>query len=305
MAKELDELEKLEEEARREALPAVEVEPQLAEHVDFDTFCKSDFRVVKVKSCEAVKKSADRQAAQVHPRRRHRRRPPDPLRHTQVVQARGPRGQDPRRHREPAPAQDDGAGEQRYAHLRRPQGEGRGGRQPADARRHAPRRRETLLQSRKTSSPPARPKPRRGDFLRPRVQSRPPMARMLSQTSFVKRGATRSAGLLHLLVAERRGREARRLVGDAADAADAHTAVVGRDRLAGGGHAHGVRAHRAEHTYLGRAFVARGRSAGSRRPRAGVCPSGAPRSVWSRRGPGRRCATYPGNVRPARLCSPR
>ena len=57
MNKELAELEKLEEEARREALPAVEVEPQLAEHVDFDTFCKSDFRVVKVKSCEAVKKS--------------------------------------------------------------------------------------------------------------------------------------------------------------------------------------------------------------------------------------------------------
>ena len=25
--------------------------------MDFDTFCKSDFRVVKVKSCEAVKKS--------------------------------------------------------------------------------------------------------------------------------------------------------------------------------------------------------------------------------------------------------
>ena len=57
MNTELAELEKLEEEARREALPAVEVEPQLAEHVDFDTFCKSDFRVVKVKSCEAVKKS--------------------------------------------------------------------------------------------------------------------------------------------------------------------------------------------------------------------------------------------------------
>ncbi len=57
MDKELAELEKLEEEARREALPPVELEPQLAEKVDFDTFCKSDFRVVKVKSCEAVKKS--------------------------------------------------------------------------------------------------------------------------------------------------------------------------------------------------------------------------------------------------------
>ena len=38
-------------------LPAVEVEPQLTEQVDFDTFCKSDFRAVKVKACEAVKKS--------------------------------------------------------------------------------------------------------------------------------------------------------------------------------------------------------------------------------------------------------
>ena len=35
----------------------MEVEPQLTEQVDFDTFCKSDFRVVKVKACEAVKKS--------------------------------------------------------------------------------------------------------------------------------------------------------------------------------------------------------------------------------------------------------
>ena len=57
MNKELAELEKLEEEARRAALPPIELEPQLTEHVDFDTFCKSDFRVVKVKSCEAVKKS--------------------------------------------------------------------------------------------------------------------------------------------------------------------------------------------------------------------------------------------------------
>ena len=57
MDKELAELEKLEEEARKAALPPIELEPQLTENVDFDTFCKSDFRVVKVKSCEAVKKS--------------------------------------------------------------------------------------------------------------------------------------------------------------------------------------------------------------------------------------------------------
>ena len=57
MAKELAELEQLEDEARKAALPAVEVEPQTEEKVDFDTFCKSDFRAVKVKACEAVKKS--------------------------------------------------------------------------------------------------------------------------------------------------------------------------------------------------------------------------------------------------------
>ena len=35
----------------------VEVEPLFEEFVDFDTFSKSDFRAVKVKACEAVKKS--------------------------------------------------------------------------------------------------------------------------------------------------------------------------------------------------------------------------------------------------------
>ena len=57
MAKELAELDKLQEEARKAALPAIEIEPQLEETVDFDTFCKSDFRAVKVKDCQRVKKS--------------------------------------------------------------------------------------------------------------------------------------------------------------------------------------------------------------------------------------------------------
>ncbi len=35
----------------------VKVEPLFEEAVDFDTFCKSDFRAVKVKACEAVPKS--------------------------------------------------------------------------------------------------------------------------------------------------------------------------------------------------------------------------------------------------------
>ena len=35
----------------------VQIEPLFTEFVDFDTFSKSDFRAVKVKECEAVKKS--------------------------------------------------------------------------------------------------------------------------------------------------------------------------------------------------------------------------------------------------------
>ena len=57
MEKALEELNALQEAAKKAALPALEVEPQLTEKVDFDTFCKSDFRAVKVKACEAVKKS--------------------------------------------------------------------------------------------------------------------------------------------------------------------------------------------------------------------------------------------------------
>lgn len=40
-----------------ETVPAIEIEPLFEEHVDFETFCKSDFRAVKVKECSAVKKS--------------------------------------------------------------------------------------------------------------------------------------------------------------------------------------------------------------------------------------------------------
>ena len=56
--KELEELEKIVAASQRAAAaPAVELEPQTAEQVDFDTFCRSDFRAVKVKDCQAVKKS--------------------------------------------------------------------------------------------------------------------------------------------------------------------------------------------------------------------------------------------------------
>ena len=36
---------------------AIEIEPLFEEYVDFETFSQSDFRVVKVKECSAVKKS--------------------------------------------------------------------------------------------------------------------------------------------------------------------------------------------------------------------------------------------------------
>ena len=36
---------------------AIEIEPLFEEYVDFETFSKSDLRVVKVKECSAVKKS--------------------------------------------------------------------------------------------------------------------------------------------------------------------------------------------------------------------------------------------------------
>ena len=55
--KELAYLEELMEAQKKAALPAIELEPYTTENVDFDTFCKSDFRAVKVKACEAVKKS--------------------------------------------------------------------------------------------------------------------------------------------------------------------------------------------------------------------------------------------------------
>lgn len=45
------------EEVTEEKANAVEIEPLFEEFVDFDTFSKSDFRVVKVKECTAVKKS--------------------------------------------------------------------------------------------------------------------------------------------------------------------------------------------------------------------------------------------------------
>jgi len=54
MEKELAALEEL---SKANKKPEIEIEPYAEEQVDFDTFCKSDFRAVKVKDCKNVKKS--------------------------------------------------------------------------------------------------------------------------------------------------------------------------------------------------------------------------------------------------------
>ena len=55
--KELAALEELKAKMSAPAKPAIEIDPYTEEKVDFDTFCKSDFRAVKVIDCKNVKKS--------------------------------------------------------------------------------------------------------------------------------------------------------------------------------------------------------------------------------------------------------
>ena len=57
MEKKMAEIDAFNAEKAKAALPALEVEPFAEENVDFDTFCKSDFRAVKVLDCQNVKKS--------------------------------------------------------------------------------------------------------------------------------------------------------------------------------------------------------------------------------------------------------
>ena len=57
MAKKMEEIEAFNAAKAKEKLPPIEIEPYAEENVDFDTFCKSDFRAVKVKDCKNVKKS--------------------------------------------------------------------------------------------------------------------------------------------------------------------------------------------------------------------------------------------------------
>ena len=55
--KKMEEIDAYNAEKAKAALPPLEIEPYSEETVDFDTFCKSDFRAVKVKDCQSVKKS--------------------------------------------------------------------------------------------------------------------------------------------------------------------------------------------------------------------------------------------------------
>ena len=45
------------EEEIKEEVKGIEIEPLFEEYVDFETFSKSDFRIVKIKECVAVPKS--------------------------------------------------------------------------------------------------------------------------------------------------------------------------------------------------------------------------------------------------------
>ena len=55
--KKLAEIDEYNAQKAKAALPPLEIEPYSEETVDFDTFCKSDLRAVKVKDCQPVKKS--------------------------------------------------------------------------------------------------------------------------------------------------------------------------------------------------------------------------------------------------------
>ena len=57
MAQKMAEIDAFNAEKAKAKLPPIEIEPYSQENVDFDTFCKSDFRAVKVKDCKNVKKS--------------------------------------------------------------------------------------------------------------------------------------------------------------------------------------------------------------------------------------------------------
>ncbi len=55
--KKMEEIDAYHAEKAKAALPPLEIEPYSEENVDFETFCKSDLRAVKVKDCQPVKKS--------------------------------------------------------------------------------------------------------------------------------------------------------------------------------------------------------------------------------------------------------
>ena len=87
-------------------LSKVKVEPLFEDAVDFDTFSKSDFRVVKVEACEAVPKSQE--APEVHAERRNRPETHDFKRNSRVLRAGRAGRKDLCRHRKSAAEEDDG-----------------------------------------------------------------------------------------------------------------------------------------------------------------------------------------------------
>ena len=57
MEKKMAQINAFNEAKAKATLPPLEIEPYAEENVDFDTFCRSDLRAVKVKDCQPVKKS--------------------------------------------------------------------------------------------------------------------------------------------------------------------------------------------------------------------------------------------------------
>ncbi len=96
----LAELEAIRAASAAPAQPAIELEPW-EEEVDFDTFCKCDFRAVKVKACEAVKKSKKLLKFTLDDGTGTDRQILSGI--AMYYKPRGPGGQDPAGHREPAP----------------------------------------------------------------------------------------------------------------------------------------------------------------------------------------------------------
>ena len=97
-------------------LSKVKIEPLFEDFVDFDTFSKSDFRVVKVKECD--RRTEVQEAAAVHTGRWNRHRPHDFKRNSRVLRAGRTGRKDLYRNHKSAAQKDDGNRFLRHAHQR-------------------------------------------------------------------------------------------------------------------------------------------------------------------------------------------